>query len=38
VLLGSGYLAANAIAEDFGVKKWWKEAECVARARAKGTI
>jgi len=24
VLGGSGYLAANRVAEDMGVKKWWK--------------
>jgi phytoene dehydrogenase-like protein len=25
VIFGPGYLAANAIAEDLGIKKWWKE-------------
>jgi hypothetical protein len=24
VIFGPGYLAANAIAEDLGIKKWWK--------------
>jgi len=38
VLLGAGYLAAAAIAEDFGITKWWPEPESVAEARRKGTI
>jgi len=25
VIFGPGYLAANAVAEDLGIKKWWKE-------------
>jgi len=38
VLLGSGYLAANAIAEDQEIKKWWKEPEMVARAKENGLL
>ena len=38
VLLGSGYLAANAIAEDKGIEKWWKEPEIVTRAKKKGLL
>jgi phytoene dehydrogenase-like protein len=36
VLFGPSYLAANAIAEDYGIDKWWKEPDHVAAARAKG--
>jgi len=36
VLLGSGYLAADAVVEDCGVKKWWQEPEMVKKAREKG--
>lgn len=38
VLLGSGYLAANAVAEDFGIEKWWKEPESIVRSRNKGLL
>ncbi|MDY6970814.1 MAG: NAD(P)/FAD-dependent oxidoreductase [Thermodesulfobacteriota bacterium] len=38
VLLGSGYLAANAVVEDKGINKWWKEPEMVTRAREKGLL
>lgn len=38
VLLANGYLVANAVAEDFDIKKWWKEPEIVTRARAKGLL
>ena len=38
VILGSGYLAANAIVEDLGIEKWWPEPEYVANARAKGML
>ncbi len=38
VLLGSGYLAADAVAEDCGIKKWWKEPEMVQKAREKGLL
>ncbi len=35
VLLGSGYLAANAVTEDSGIDKWWSEPEMIAKAREK---
>ncbi len=38
VTFGSGYLAANAIAEDQGIEKWWPEPECVTRTRAEGRL
>ncbi|MFH1775765.1 MAG: NAD(P)/FAD-dependent oxidoreductase [Chloroflexota bacterium] len=38
VLLGSGYLAAEAVCEDLGIEKWWTEPEIVTRAREKGLI
>jgi len=33
VIFGPGYNCANAIAEDFGIDKWWKEHEYVTAAR-----
>jgi phytoene dehydrogenase-like protein len=38
VTFGPGYLAADAIAEDQGIEKWWSEPECVANAREKGML
>jgi len=38
VIWGPGYNCANAIAEDFGIERWWKESESVTRAREKGYI
>jgi len=38
VLLGGGYLVANAVAEDLNVSKWWQEPEIVANARKKGLL
>ena len=38
VLLGGGYLAANAVAEDFSIKKWWREPEILANAKRKGLL
>jgi len=38
VILGPGYLVANAVLEDLGLAKWWTEPEIVARARAKGIL
>lgn len=38
VLLGSGYLAADAVVEDHGVEKWWSEPEMVKKAREKGYL
>jgi phytoene dehydrogenase-like protein len=36
VIWGPGYVAANAVAEDLGIAKWWKEPEIVTKAREKG--
>ncbi len=38
IILGPGYLAANTVAEDLGVEKWWPEPEIVSRARQKGML
>lgn len=38
VIFGPGYLAANAVAEDLNIKKWWKEPEDVVRAKEKGLL
>jgi phytoene dehydrogenase-like protein len=38
VIFGPGYNCANAIAEDFGIEKWWKEPTYVTAAREKGYI
>ncbi len=38
ILLGPGYLAANRIADNLGIKKWWKEPEMVTAAREKGLL
>ncbi len=38
VTFGSGYVAANTIAENLGVEKWWPEPEIVAAARGKGLL
>jgi phytoene dehydrogenase-like protein len=36
VLLACGYLAADAVCEDLGIKKWWPEPEMIKKAREKG--
>jgi phytoene dehydrogenase-like protein len=36
VTFGPGYIAANVIAEDYGIEKWWREPEIISAARAKG--
>jgi phytoene dehydrogenase-like protein len=36
VTFGPGYLAANTIAADYKIKKWWKEPEYIVKARKKG--
>jgi phytoene dehydrogenase-like protein len=36
IILGAGYLAANVIAEDLGITKWWSEPEMITKARGKG--
>lgn len=38
ILLGSGYLASNAVADDLGIEKWWKEPKIVTEARQKGLL
>ncbi len=38
IIWGPGYLAANTIAEDLGVKKWWKEPAMVTKAKEKGLL
>jgi phytoene dehydrogenase-like protein len=36
VTFGPGYIAANTIAEDFGIKKWWTEPQYITEAKRKG--
>ncbi len=38
ITFGPGYNAANKIAEDLGIERWWPEPECVTKAKAKGTL
>jgi phytoene dehydrogenase-like protein len=38
VIWGAGYLAAEAIAEDLGVEKWWKEPEIITLAKQEGLL
>ena len=38
VIWGSGYLAANAIAEDLGIDRWWPEPEMITTARGEGLL
>jgi len=40
VLLGSGYLAADAVMEDLGIngKRWWSEPQMVKKAKEKGLL
>ena len=38
IIFGPGYNCANAIAEDFGIEKWWREAEYVTAARENNYI
>ena len=38
VLFGPGYNCANAIAEDFGIERWWKEPAYVTAARENGYV
>ena len=38
VIFGPGYNCANAIAEDFGIPKWWTESAYVTAARANGYV
>jgi hypothetical protein len=36
VLFGPSYIAANTIAEDYNIAKWWKEPDYIVEARKKG--
>jgi len=38
ITFGPGYNAANKIAEDLGLERWWSEPECVRKAKEKGTL
>jgi phytoene dehydrogenase-like protein len=38
VLMANGYNAANRIAEDFGIEKWWKKPESIVRAEELGLL
>ncbi|HUT84498.1 MAG TPA: NAD(P)/FAD-dependent oxidoreductase [Thermodesulfobacteriota bacterium] len=38
VIWGPGYLAANTVAQDLGIEKWWKEPEFVTRGREAGIL
>jgi phytoene dehydrogenase-like protein len=38
VLLGAGYLAAEAVCEDLGIEKWWPEPKMVTKARERGLL
>jgi phytoene dehydrogenase-like protein len=38
VIWGAGYGAANAMAEDLGINKWWSEPEIITNARKKGYV
>ncbi len=38
VILGPGYLVANAVAEDLSITKWWTEPEMITEARRQGFL
>ena len=38
VIWGAGYNAANAVADDLGIDKWWSELEIVTKARREGLL
>jgi len=38
ILMGAGYNAANRIADDFGIKKWWSKPESVIKAEELGLL
>ncbi len=38
VLLGGGYLAAGAVCDDSGIRRWWPEPDMVTRAREGGLL
>jgi phytoene dehydrogenase-like protein len=38
ILMANGYNAANRIAEDYDIKKWWRKPELITRAEELGLI
>lgn len=38
ITFGAGYVAANRIAEELGVKKWWTEPEIITKAKEVGLL
>ena len=38
ILLGGGYNAANVVAQELGLKAWWKEPEYIGQARQKKLV
>jgi phytoene dehydrogenase-like protein len=36
VIWGPGYLAANRVAEDYGIERWWKEPESITKLKELG--
>lgn len=38
ILLANGYLAADAIAEDLNIPRWWEEPEMIKRAKENGLM
>lgn len=38
VIWGAGYLAANAVADDLGLKKWWSEPAMLTKAKQAGLL
>ena len=38
ILLANGYLAADAVVDELGLDRWWKEPEIVRNAREKGLL
>jgi phytoene dehydrogenase-like protein len=38
ILMANGYNAANRIADDYGIQKWWKKPESIARAEELGLL
>jgi phytoene dehydrogenase-like protein len=38
ILLANGYLAADAVADELGLDRWWEEPEIVKNAREKGLL
>ena len=38
ILMANGYNAANRIADDYGIRKWWKKPESIVRAEELGLL